>query len=319
MEQSSYWTWMRRKLIEKSRVEAAATVVGCNNDSWEEQAFAQDSAGVLGGCVWPPRSYSCSFCRREFRSAQALGGHMNVHRRDRARLKQSPIPNTSTTNTTTTTTTSELFLHHSHNHHQINHCKSMVVINPTSQASTLAYNKSTGTTTHNPNPNPLSPSRVSVLSTQENINDHSTLVSSSLSSTIVQEHRKPSLICDPHQRSPNSISIRVLAAVSDSNEGEKNLKRQNKSFFDRNEAHTKPDSSLNLNLVLNWSRPNNSSEDQDEDDGVACKKRRIDAAASLPLFLKSRHHLQSEVLGLNPSKMEELDLELRLGDRPQVK
>ncbi|BBM99956.1 protein MpSUP [Marchantia polymorpha subsp. ruderalis] len=29
---------------------------------------------------WPPRSYTCSFCRREFCTAQALGGHMNVHR-----------------------------------------------------------------------------------------------------------------------------------------------------------------------------------------------------------------------------------------------
>ncbi|KAM7492005.1 hypothetical protein LguiA_034926 [Lonicera macranthoides] len=61
------------------------------NSSWEEQAFAEDSRGPLGGFVWPPRSYSCSFCKREFRSAQALGGHMNVHRRDRARLKQSLI------------------------------------------------------------------------------------------------------------------------------------------------------------------------------------------------------------------------------------
>ncbi|KAI8563961.1 hypothetical protein RHMOL_Rhmol03G0148700 [Rhododendron molle] len=52
------------------------------NSSWEEQAFAYNS-----GFIWPPRSYSCSFCKREFRSAQALGGHMNVHRRDRARLK----------------------------------------------------------------------------------------------------------------------------------------------------------------------------------------------------------------------------------------
>ncbi|KAL7107758.1 hypothetical protein ACP275_06G074900 [Erythranthe tilingii] len=42
--------------------------------------------------AWPPRSYSCSFCRREFRSAQALGGHMNVHRRDRARLNHQPSP-----------------------------------------------------------------------------------------------------------------------------------------------------------------------------------------------------------------------------------
>lgn len=48
------------------------------------------STGFLGGFSWPPRSYTCSFCRREFRSAQALGGHMNVHRRERALLRQSP-------------------------------------------------------------------------------------------------------------------------------------------------------------------------------------------------------------------------------------
>ncbi|KAI4368397.1 hypothetical protein MLD38_016956 [Melastoma candidum] len=48
-----------------------------------------------GGLSWPPRSYSCTFCKREFRSAQALGGHMNVHRRDRARLRQSSPPPTS--------------------------------------------------------------------------------------------------------------------------------------------------------------------------------------------------------------------------------
>ncbi|KAG6727073.1 hypothetical protein I3842_02G113400 [Carya illinoinensis] len=44
----------------------------------------------VNGFSWPPRSYTCSFCKREFKSAQALGGHMNVHRRDRARLRQSP-------------------------------------------------------------------------------------------------------------------------------------------------------------------------------------------------------------------------------------
>ncbi|XP_009765708.1 uncharacterized protein LOC107793100 [Nicotiana tabacum] len=44
------------------------------------------------GFIWPPRCYSCSFCKREFRCAQALGGHMNVHRGDRARLKQSLNP-----------------------------------------------------------------------------------------------------------------------------------------------------------------------------------------------------------------------------------
>ncbi|CAL5034216.1 unnamed protein product [Urochloa decumbens] len=65
---------------------------GGGEPSWEELAFARDAAGHLGGCVWPPRSYTCTFCRREFRSAQALGGHMNVHRRDRARLRQCASP-----------------------------------------------------------------------------------------------------------------------------------------------------------------------------------------------------------------------------------
>ncbi|OWM63195.1 transcriptional regulator SUPERMAN-like [Punica granatum] len=52
-----------------------------------------DSSVGAGLASWPPRSYSCGFCKREFRSAQALGGHMNVHRRDRARLRQrSPPP-----------------------------------------------------------------------------------------------------------------------------------------------------------------------------------------------------------------------------------
>ncbi|KAK1421296.1 hypothetical protein QVD17_23508 [Tagetes erecta] len=59
-------------------------------ESWEEHAFAEDARGPLGSFVWPPRSYTCSFCRREFRSAQALGGHMNVHRREKAKFKQNP-------------------------------------------------------------------------------------------------------------------------------------------------------------------------------------------------------------------------------------
>lgn len=35
------------------------------------------------------RSYTCTFCKRGFSNAQALGGHMNVHRKDRARLQES--------------------------------------------------------------------------------------------------------------------------------------------------------------------------------------------------------------------------------------
>ncbi|KAK4364618.1 hypothetical protein RND71_015976 [Anisodus tanguticus] len=60
-----------------------------DDDSWEVRAFEEDKGNAMG-TTWPPRSYTCTFCRREFRSAQALGGHMNVHRRDRARLHQAP-------------------------------------------------------------------------------------------------------------------------------------------------------------------------------------------------------------------------------------
>ena len=38
---------------------------------------------------WPHRNYPCGFCKKQFKSAQALGGHMNVHRRERAKLRDS--------------------------------------------------------------------------------------------------------------------------------------------------------------------------------------------------------------------------------------
>jgi len=76
-----YWFWMKRRQVQ-------API-----ESWEEKAFAEDAArNILNGSMWPPRFYSCNFCKREFRSAQALGGHMNIHRRDRARLKQNLSP-----------------------------------------------------------------------------------------------------------------------------------------------------------------------------------------------------------------------------------
>ncbi|CAN8316918.1 unnamed protein product [Cochlearia groenlandica] len=72
--------------MEKSYVLSIPKKSNKESSSWEELAFAEDDAA---GSLWPPRSYTCSFCRKEFKSAQALGGHMNVHRRDRARRNQS--------------------------------------------------------------------------------------------------------------------------------------------------------------------------------------------------------------------------------------
>ncbi|KAB2095285.1 hypothetical protein ES319_A01G026000v1 [Gossypium barbadense] len=70
-----------------NKVKESSPWSSCNN-----QGFGSGGEDYLSGFSWPPRSYTCSFCKREFRSAQALGGHMNVHRRDRARLRQSPPP-----------------------------------------------------------------------------------------------------------------------------------------------------------------------------------------------------------------------------------
>ncbi|XP_014503006.1 probable transcriptional regulator RABBIT EARS [Vigna radiata var. radiata] len=68
----------------QSQHEKPAIIGDDRRNNWEERAFAEDAVGSM----WPPRPYSCTFCKREFRSAQALGGHMNIHRRDKARLKQ---------------------------------------------------------------------------------------------------------------------------------------------------------------------------------------------------------------------------------------
>ncbi|MED6192564.1 hypothetical protein PIB30_011360 [Stylosanthes scabra] len=64
--------WMKRKQILKSHIQVAPFGGSSNNSSWEERAFAEDAARILGGCIWPPRSYSCSFCKREFRLQVAL-------------------------------------------------------------------------------------------------------------------------------------------------------------------------------------------------------------------------------------------------------
>lgn len=57
-----------------------------NNKSEQIRWSSDDTPGQA-------RSYSCTFCKRGFSNAQALGGHMNIHRRDRAKLKQSSEEN----------------------------------------------------------------------------------------------------------------------------------------------------------------------------------------------------------------------------------
>ncbi|RCV11624.1 hypothetical protein SETIT_2G201700v2 [Setaria italica] len=60
-----------------------------------QQLPCSDNFSLAASSSWPSpqirssssaTSHICGYCKREFRSAQGLGGHMNVHRLDRARL-----------------------------------------------------------------------------------------------------------------------------------------------------------------------------------------------------------------------------------------
>ncbi|ESR42387.1 hypothetical protein CICLE_v10012295mg [Citrus x clementina] len=302
MEQAGYcWMWNKRKHDLNSHFPSTNSY----DDSWEEQAFAEDAAGPLGGCIWPPRSYSCSFCRREFRSAQALGGHMNVHRRDRARLKQSSSSNPQ----------NEIH-HHDHqfqnnnDHHLQNNNHPFASLGfhqyPSQQLCNFVYNPS-------PNSDPVviasssSPSRVvsAPPSTQKTRPDK-TFVIPSLSSPIAQEQQ--------HKRSPISSPKSCSNSVAD-----KNNSTIVKSACRVKADYVKTDLSVSLNLVVRRTRPTLST---GKEAAVGCKRRRTEAS-SLPFFLKpcsfdhDKDHLQSEEHKiLNPSSIEDLDLELRLGDPP---
>ncbi|XP_044474300.1 probable transcriptional regulator RABBIT EARS [Mangifera indica] len=301
MEQAEYWMWTKRKHSLSSHFQSSNTCY----DSWEEQAFAEDAAGSLGGCVWPPRSYSCSFCRREFRSAQALGGHMNVHRRDRARLKQYPCPE------------DEI---HDHDPYQNNHNH---LKNPFESLS-FQYPPEVCTLVYKPNPSsdlptilsPSSPSRVSAPLSQEYCHEKAFLPH--FSSPIVEDHRKRSPISSPQSWS-NSVAERCHHIFDLKNDGEKNsriLKAESRHTAD----YLKTNLSVSLNLVI---RPTHWNLSGYKEEAFSCKRRRTEES-SLPFFLKpsltdDKHGLQSEDYELGGSPIEDLDLELRLGDPPKVK
>lgn len=318
MEQHRYWMWTKRRShVSSDHLQASTTNVSAYDDSWEEQAFAEDAAaaGSLGGCIWPPRSYSCSFCGREFRSAQALGGHMNVHRRDRARLKQSP----------TSQQEDHQILHHHHDqNHKISHQNHNIQNNPFLPMGGFQYQSDHEVCNFvcNPNPNsnhatlpsPPSTSRVSPPPpTKENCPDQETFVPPNFSSPIVLEHVKKS--------SPNSWSN--LAAdryyhFSDlRSEGEKISPRILESGCRVKPDYVQTDNlSVSLNLVVRRTCP--------EEETVGRKRKRTDTPTLLPFFLdpisiERHHHLQpAEVPELKPSSVDDIDLELRLGDRPKV-
>ncbi|GMI72015.1 FLORAL ORGAN NUMBER 1, FLORAL DEFECTIVE 10, SUPERMAN [Hibiscus trionum] len=79
---------MEKSLRDQSVADKAIKGDKLKDSSWN----CDKNQGYLSGFPWLRRSYICNFCKREFRSAQALGGHMNVHRRERARLLRHSPP-----------------------------------------------------------------------------------------------------------------------------------------------------------------------------------------------------------------------------------
>ncbi|XP_073152013.1 uncharacterized protein [Henckelia pumila] len=288
MEEARYWMWAKTTPDPNPQILSSAAAMTSYNDSWEEQAFAFDAAGTLGGCVWPPRSYSCSFCRREFRSAQALGGHMNVHRRERARLKQS---------TTISSTTDH------------------VSANYTSQICSLLYK--------NPNPeisdtlfsNPRNVG-IRVPSPPAATKDTPALC---FFSPVSQQDLKNTAVSSTHPSWSSFVTYKRDRVPDNS------IKNQDKKSAYKTEPNSTEDCSkvdlFSVSLDLEVSRTDtNGSNDHDQQVLGGCKRRRIESEPS-SFFQQSskKGRFQTDVFELHSDSVEELDLELRLGDAPKVK
>ncbi|KAK7321531.1 hypothetical protein VNO77_32272 [Canavalia gladiata] len=287
MERSQYWMYMKREQIHKSHIEAKVGDDN-NNYSWEERAFAEDAARILGGSIWPPRSYSCTFCKREFRSAQALGGHMNIHRRDRARLKQ----NLSLHNY-------EPFDDDDHHHHK-NDFKSLLGNHHFSAADEIstqidcclsAYScpATTITTTR------FSPSRFSTTtSTRENCG--------------VQHNISP---CFSSSSFPIILGQNMGSPNSEPDQGVVNAKEYNFNGLDCNDY---------VETSLSVGQKSSPSGDRAS---ISCKRLKT-SISSPPVFLKPCSNAKS--LAFQPAEIfhghnhgiEDLDLELRLGKQQKV-
>ncbi|PSS09860.1 Transcriptional regulator RABBIT EARS like [Actinidia chinensis var. chinensis] len=292
-------------------------------DSWEEQAFAEDAAGAVGGCVWPPSSYSCKFCKREFKSAQALGGHMNVHRSERARLKQSSSPEDN-----------EILDHYLQNHHNHIPCTYPSQIctmicnpkpeSPTSPRNAILDRHHQNLSDHIPytslgvqypnsqictmicNSNPkTAPSRVSPPPAQDSRDERISLTI--FSPPILEEHQnKASIVSLPPWS--NLVADKYIHIPDPQNK-----------FSGAKEDYATVDLSKRLNLVVR------QKSSRVKEEGLSCKRRRTDHDSTLLPSMKSNstcgHLLQSKVGDqlVSSSTIEDLDLELRLGGRPKVK
>ncbi|XP_021736990.1 zinc finger protein 10-like [Chenopodium quinoa] len=263
-----------------------------DDESWEEKAFAEDAAGMFGGCVWPPRSYSCSFCRREFKSAQALGGHMNVHRRDRARLKQ--------------------FSSSQHQDRRVDPPRNSSYPNhPNNSGLSLVSRKSPCTTEEDNIKDAASPNFTSQSSV---VSLHQTTIStprSQLVSSLVISHEKNIAFCLnhdqkftdlPYVKSIDQEKPDLAFFCCSSNERSKDLSNKIST------TQEKPSSFIRLSY--------SATVEDNSDEPNRSKKRKIDKFS--PPAVNNLDKFEEQAPKVYASKFEYLDLELRLGDSPKV-
>ncbi|KAI4338893.1 hypothetical protein MLD38_023900 [Melastoma candidum] len=285
MDRAQFMMW--------SKSRSGATNNVCD-DSWEELAFAEDAARVHGGCAWPPRSYTCSFCRREFRSAQALGGHMNAHRRDRARLKQSPDPPPGV-------------------FHRVARPNLISQDSLPPQIRRFFLNPSPNTAADDS----AMPISSSVVLFQSEGGCHFDLEK-------FLPHLPTSLNESRDRTSAGVILFPLGSNQFSGSTSEKNGKIPlNRKGDFRNQSWSNPaETDFPMSMSLAMKTRSFSSEEDDEDETVilttTCKRRRRDEP-SPPFILKPRHRPTVSIDELSYSPGEGLDLELRLGERPKVK
>ena len=314
MEQGQCWT--KKKKYSLNSTSLGSPTNPSYGDSWEEQAFAEDAANSLGGCIWPPRSYSCSFCRREFRSAQALGGHMNVHRRDRARLKQQP-----------TSPHNEILCH------DLETQLHKPVQSPFASLGGYLYpSPLCGLACKKTNPN-CDPDFVASPSSSPSPSK-ALLAPSANIGTFREETMIPLY---------DSSILHKISPASNSSESWPNSAEDHRLYsckFHPQADTTKPskgimdfrcrgnkgnnddiDGDINFNSVVYRTHPSLQFESTKEPDHISCKKRKTDASSTLFSPKSSsvdRHQVQPKMFEFSPSSMEELDLELRLGNRSKI-
>ncbi|RDX98705.1 Zinc finger protein 10, partial [Mucuna pruriens] len=54
----------------------------------EAYSKESDQQEVQDNCGGSKRSYDCTLCKKGFNNARALGDHMNIHRKERTKVKQ---------------------------------------------------------------------------------------------------------------------------------------------------------------------------------------------------------------------------------------